>query len=372
MKDNNQIHIIQFSPYFPPHKWWVETVAMEIAENWIKHQLWDVVNIVFDVWQEHEYHYEEKWYKVFLLPSFDIIPNFPVPKIWKRQFWNVFSELKKTLDNRKNYRIISHTRFFLSSLIAWIFAKRNKIKWIHIEHGSDYVKLSSNFKSKISYIYDRLIWRQIFKKADVVLAISKACKIFIKNEFTNKYMQVFYRGILFPRYDLNKSGNLKLIYFWRLVYLKWVTDLIEAYIKCGIMTELVIIWDGDEYGKLTNKASWYNISFLWKKDREFIFEYLSTHHCICVNPSYQEWLPTTVIEWLMLWCPVIASDVWGTSEISQKDDLVLFEAWNINSLKLKILFTIEEYDRLRWKSKSTVKEKFSMHSSIENLYNFIK
>jgi hypothetical protein len=43
----------------------------------------------------------------------------------------------------KDEKIIiqTHTRFFLSSFIGWLFAKYHKLKWIHIEHWSDYVKL---------------------------------------------------------------------------------------------------------------------------------------------------------------------------------------------------------------------------------------
>jgi hypothetical protein len=62
-------------------------------------------------------------------------------------------------------------------------ARKFKLKWVHLEHGSDYVKLSSPFKNKISYLYDRIIGKWIFKHADQVLAISKASKKFIVQEF---------------------------------------------------------------------------------------------------------------------------------------------------------------------------------------------
>jgi hypothetical protein len=57
-----------------------------------------------------------------LLPSFDIVPNFPVPKFWKKEFWNVLKELKPLLTSpyqgRDSSVIITHTRFFLSSFIG--------------------------------------------------------------------------------------------------------------------------------------------------------------------------------------------------------------------------------------------------------------
>ena len=154
-----KINLLQFTPYFPPHNWGVETVAEEIADYWTKKWYGEVITITFDVGQESPHpqsfsfggegsirSYNQKWYKVFLFPSFDIIANFPVPKIWKREFWKVLKELKNYILQNQNTRIISHTRFFLSSFIAGLFARKNKIQWIHIEHGSDYVKLSSKIK----------------------------------------------------------------------------------------------------------------------------------------------------------------------------------------------------------------------------------
>ncbi len=175
----------QFLPYFPPHKWGLETVAEEFSSFYVSKWYWEVVNVVFSVWQEtppvfsklppHSrgiegevliknnswkiIWYVKNWYKVYLLPAFDIIPNFPVPKFWKREFWEILKNINTSLNSNlnntslaiplnlrewnKDEKIIiqTHTRFFLSSFIGWLFAKYHKLKWIHIEHWSDYVKL---------------------------------------------------------------------------------------------------------------------------------------------------------------------------------------------------------------------------------------
>ena len=41
-----KINIIQFLPYFPPHKWWVETVWEEIGKYWVKNDMWEFINVV--------------------------------------------------------------------------------------------------------------------------------------------------------------------------------------------------------------------------------------------------------------------------------------------------------------------------------------
>lgn len=382
-----KMNILQFTPYFPPHKWWVETVAEEIADYWTKKWYWEVINITFDVGQESPHpqslslggeggirSYHKKWYKVYLLPSFDIIPNFPVPKFWKKEFWKIFKELKAYTSNNQNIRIISHTRFFLSSFIAWLFAKKNKIKWVHIEHGSDYVKLSSKIKSKISYIYDKIIWKWILKKADKVLAISEACKKFIVEEFVDREVDVFYRGMNFENIPniFEKKWEIQFVFIGRLVQLKWVSDLISAYKQWNDSQKLIIIWDGDEKENLKNMSHWYNITFLWFQNKEFIYNYLQENNCIVINPSYQEWMPTTVLEALMNSCPVIATHVWWTSEICNNADLQLFESGNINELSEKMDYVSYNYDNLKWKSFDEIDEKFNREKNIEILFDKVK
>ena len=369
-----KMNILQFTPYFPPHKWGVETVAEEIADYWTKKWYWEVINVTFDVWQDQTTHYSQKWYKVFLLPSFDIISNFPVPKFWKKDFWRVLKELRSYISENKNTRVISHTRFFLSSFIAGIFARKNKLQWIHIEHGSDYVKLSSKLKSKISYMYDKIIWKWIFKRADKILAISEACKKFIIKEFIERKIEVFYRGMSFENIleKIEKKWEIQFVFIWRLVKLKWVEDLIEVYKKWKFSEKLMIIWDGEERKYLEKKSQWLNIEFLWFKDKDFIYKYLQENNCIVINPSYQEWMPTTILEALMNSCPVIASDVWWTSEISDWDDLVLYKAGNVVQLIEKIQFSLENYDELKWKSFWSVESKFDRENNIEVLFDKVK
>lgn len=57
------------------------------------------------------------------------------------------------------------------------------------------MKLSSKLKSYLSVVYDRIFGKWIFKKADVVLGISEACKRFILDKFVEREVDVFYRGM---------------------------------------------------------------------------------------------------------------------------------------------------------------------------------
>ena len=371
----NKINIIQFTPYFPPHKWWLETVAEEIWEHWMKQRYGNFINVTFSIGQEDWIlDYEKDGYRVLVIPAFDIVPNFPIPKIWDKKFWNILKEIKNIIwDRKEDFRIITHTRFFLSSFIWGLFAIKNKVNWIHLEHGSWYVKLSSRFKSKVAYFYDRFIWKWIFKSTNKVLVISGACEKFIHKDFIEREVEVFYRGLDFPEAWKEKNGDIKIVFIGRLVWLKWVTHLIEAYRELGIKNELIIIGDGEEKESLEKQAEGAeNISFLWFQNRDFVLDYLKKNNCIFVNPSYQEGMPTTVMEALFYGNVSIATDVWGTREISDKGDLIIIQPWNEDELWKSIKISLDWYKNLAWKSKGTISKRFSRDRNITKLYELIK
>lgn len=386
-----KINIIQFLPYFPPHKWWVETVWEEIWINWIKNNFWDFINVITDFEQGSKiekgeiiiFENEIIWYKEnniihLVIPSFEIINNFPVYKFWNKKIIFIFKYLRKYLKENKEIKIISHTRFFTTSFFAWIFAKYYKLKWIHIEHWSDYVKLSSNLKNKISYFYDRVIWKRIFNKADKIVAISEACKKFIQNEFIDRGIEIIYNGINFEIQEKKYNWEqIKIWFVWRLVKLKWVDLLLEAFknlSKKYSNLELEIVWDWEEkeiLEKYVLENNLKNVKFLWFKNREYVKDFLSKTD-ILINPSFQEWLPTTVLEWLLSKCVVVATDVWWTKEISSYDDLIITEKWNLESIEKWIEKAILWYKELSGKSSNLVKEKFKWEKNILNLYNLVR
>lgn len=358
-----KINIIQFTPYYPPHIGWLEKVSQEIHQNW---NYWDSVVVTGNVWIESV----KLWKNILVYPACNLVYNFPIPKFWKREFWVVMKKLRKHCSN--NTRLLSHTRFFLSSFIGWIFAKKNNLKWIHLEHGSGFVLSWNTIVDFFSKIYDQSLWRYCFKKADIILGISNVSKNFVKKNFWRTNTQTWYRGIDFEKWIWEKKWEIVFLYIWRLTALKRVSDFIQAYKEWWFSQKWYIIWEGDFRTKLEKQAEWLNIEFLWYKSHHEIMRFLNTHHCILLNPSSQEGLPTTVIEWLLTKNIVIASNVWGTSEISQELDLILYQPWDIPSLVKTLEETLKNFQFLEWKSYASVKQKFSMEENLEKLYNFIK
>ena len=363
--------ILQFLPYFPPHIWGVEAFAKERSSAFSEQKKWKLINVVFSAGQpENLTSYEQDGYTVMILPAFELISNFPVPKIRSPIFWSQIQKIKA----EKADIIQTHTRFFLSSFLWWLLAKLRKIKRIHIEHGSGFVKGLSLRKTTFARCYDQIFWRLIFRLADSLVAISRGNLPFIQ-QFTNKKISVIYRGFNLPPVLREKKEKPDLIligFVGRLVKLKGVDLLIEAFAELEQEhrnLRLQIIWDGEERFYLEKQAEMLGlsdkISFLWYQSPEKIYSDFLPHIDIFVNPSFQEGLPTTVIEALFAQCITVATDVGGTREIADGEDFIVIEFWNVEALKGALNLALALVWKANWASYKQVRESFDWKRGVE-------
>lgn len=386
----NKINIIQFLPYFPPHKWGLETHAQERGKWREKKWYWDVTNVVFDLWYFSKKDLNDK---IILIPALEIIPTFPIPKFWKKDFREATSAIARNVATwQSNWKVIvvTRTRFFTSSLLGWLFAKKNKLKRVHIEHGSDYVKLSSRIKNIIARIYDQIIWRRIFKKANQIIPISKACQRFVKR-FTKKETEVIYRGLDFinttdfkqvPSENFkNKFSNKIIVWFIGRIY-KWknLDSLIKAYYSLDKNMQekimVVIIWDGPYFNTVKKLDIENQIYFAWWKEfKEAIL--LQKQFDIQIHSSSPwGWIASTVLQALYLWPLIVATPYeWADEVIEDKKNGILLKDDNADSIKNGIIEAVnitskrKEFSEL---NKKIVDEKFSRNQNIQTYFNLLK
>ena len=369
--------ILQFLPYFPPHIWGVEAFAKEQSSAFSEQKKWKLINVVFSPGQpENLTSYEQNGYTVMILPAFELISNFPIPKIRSTTFWSQIQKIKA----EKADIIQTHTRFFLSTFLWWLLAKLRKIKRIHIEHGSGFVKGLSWRKTIFARCYDQIFWRLIFRLADSLVAISQANLSFIQ-QFTRKKISVIYRGFNFTpvlREKKEKPDQILIGFVGRLVKLKGVDLLIEAFAQLEQEyrnLRLQIIWDGEERCNLEKQVEalglWDKISFLWYQSPEKVYSDFLPHIDIFVNPSLQEGLPTTVIEALFAQCISVATDVGWTREIADGEDFIVVEPWSVKALKGGLNQALALVWKAHWASYEQVRERFNWKRGVgEYLENY--
>lgn len=362
------MNIIQYLPYsYHIHNWGVEKIAQTLSDGLNADTNIEVLNIASTISNKNNHNHLITKNDTLFIPSFDLIHNFPLPKIWTREFWQQFRIIKKY----KPDIIITHTRFFVQSMIWGLIAKRLWSKRIHIEHGSGFVTGYPWYIKIVAWLFDRTIGLWIFRQCDQIVTISQMHKSFIK-KFTSKNPIVIYNPIDYIPQPMDR--NSQQIHIWfvgRLVPLKWVDLLLQALAKIQKRYRTcTIVGTGSEEQKLQQLVKDLDIvdriTFVWADDRIHRLHRFD----ILVNPSYQEGVPTTVIEALMAKCIVVATDVGGTKEISNEEDLILVEKGNTESIVQWLLLA---FDRTvsSGKSYSRVMKKFGVEQSIEKYKKII-
>lgn len=314
------MNILVFSPYYPPHTGGLENYAHELNKNLTQKHI-NVTVIAPQLPGDAPAEEICDEVRIIRFPAFEIIPNYPLPKFWDYGFWKILSSIQN-----KNFAFtISHTRFFfISSLLAFTYSRKSNIKWIHIEHGSDFVQLNNFFYSWCAKTYDLTFGKLTLTMSDEVVAISEAVAKFVKKLQPKTNPRVIYRGFDFQKIDavlpstISKQTPL-IVYFGRLISGKGVADLIHALSYLKNETFLCqIIGDGPELEKLQNLSRKLGlekqISFTGKKSWNETMSLIKTADII-VNPSYTEGLPTALIEAALCKKAIVATNVGGTEEI---------------------------------------------------------
>lgn len=377
------MRVLVFCPYYPPHIGGLETHSDEFNKHLAQN---GAEVIVFTPNIPLTTNIEEIRYgrvKVIRYPAFEIIPNYPVPKFWNLEFWKSFTALFRSDSDV----VISRTRFFLSSLLALIYAKRTKTHWMHIEHGSDFVKLSSPLKSAIAKTYDLTFGRLIFRCSDLNISISKAVQKFVQ-KFDKRSSPVIYRGIDFSSIDTiipdetirqKYPGKIIMSTAARLYKWKGIEFTTEAIRNApeAIQSKIIflIMGDGEDFKRLQSLTRGLPIEMLGNLPREKVLAILKTSDIYVHSSLPGGGLSTSLLEAMYAGCAVIATRNEGADEIIDNNNGILIEMPTEALIRQNII-TLVENDKKRYSysknARKDVSEKFFWKKSIEQYLEIFK
>lgn len=349
------MRLLIFSPFYPPHIGGLETHALEFNQH-MSSSVDRIVVFTPRLPASAPVRETDGHVAVLRFPAFELIHNYPVPKFWRPDFWRLWYEAMESAPTH----ILSRTRFFFTSLMAWRAAGSRHLPWLHIEHGSDFVHFHSLLKSFLGLLYDWTLGWFVLRHADRVVANSRASTEFVHKLSGRKDCETIYRGVetneILDAPELDEirerfPDRIIIGYLGRLIDGKGVMHILEALrTLADKRLAVTIIGSGPERTRLETyvreHALGNSVALLGHRPLGEALGLMKSFD-VFVNPSYSEGIPTSVIEAALLKKAIIATRVGGTPEIiTGSGDGFLIPASDTEVLVEKLRLLVDD-ERLR-------------------------
>ena len=373
--------IAVFTPFFTPEVNGITHFISGLNSSLVgSHSEIKIDIFTFDTLNTKKYFEEISIFRIYRFPCTNILGG---TYILPKKYFHSYYKIKKIFRENSYQFVNTYTRFFLSSLVGYLFSKKFGVKIIHIELGSTFVQDGSLFVRLIARFYDNIIGRFIILKSNVVAGCSVKSLEFVKKlGGQNKVVQIIYNGIHteYWKQSQPKPRNEKYIlsFCGRLTRSKGVHDLLNALSRVQNKNwELNIIGKGNyenSLHELAQKLDIYN-KIIWHGElnpNQVKDILLKTN--IFINPSYTEGLPTSILEAGSMQCICIATDVGGTNEIIDHEiNGFLFEPRNISQLINKLDFVMRgiSMDNMGLKLSKKINQKFNWKTISNHYYKIL-
>lgn len=369
--------LLIFSPYMPPHTGGLESHVEEFAIRLAEHGV-SVTVFTSDLGSRSGVEEKSATLTYVRYPAFEIISNFPCPKFWSSSFLRLWRIIRQ---QHFDYQM-TRTRFFLSSLFPFFYGF-HRARWIHVEHGSQYVKLRSRFKSLVAYAYDQLFGRLVFFTCADLVVISKDVESFVRL-FTRRRTHLIHRGMNIKfmdsvlsavmRHDF-ENEKVRIGFVGRLYKWKNVESAIKAVGSLGdSRLEFLVVGDGEDMAELKVYES-QSIKMLGGLSREEAIRFLATVHIYIHSSSAGGGLSTSLLEAMYSGCVILATPHEGASEvIHDGENGYLLRSDSVDDIAAGLRRVLE--NRNKWVELSNnateyVRKNFEWNGAIEKYSNLL-
>lgn len=382
------MNILVFSPYYPPHTGGLESHGEEFNRHLAEQGVEVVVFTPRLPKNAPEKESPQRNIRIIRFPAYEIIPNYPLPKYAPLFLTPQFFRMFLTLWKENPDIVISRTRFFNTSLLALIYAKARGIPLVHIEHGSDFVRLSSPFSTFAAKIYDHIFGRLVFRCSNMNISISKAVKRFVE-KFDRRDSPVIYRGIDFDAIDAIPTdlsvqerypGKTIIATAARLYKWKGIENTVEAIraLPEDIRSKIIflIIGDGEDFDRLKKLSQGLPIEMTGRLERTKVIATLKASDTYIHSSLPGGGLSTSLLEAMYCECAVIATPNEGADEIVEHDKNGILigasSAKEIGTAIEKLVQNEAKRKTLQVIAKRDIYERFSWDQSIYAYLDILK
>ena len=312
-----------FAAQYFPHLRGVERYTYNLAKTLMSNGN-KVVVVTSNVYNLKEYENMDG-IPVYRLPCWNLLDGrYPILKPGKKT-----AKIYRILRQQKFDMVIVNTRFYFHSLFGMVFARRQKIKCITLDHGTSHLSVHNKFWDFVGGVFEH--------------ALTKVDRIFCKDYYgvslaCNEWLSHFHikaRGVLYNSIDLqqirdmlseesisyrqkyNIPKNAVVITFTgRLLREKGLPSLLDVMERIEKEREdvfLFIAGDGDMEEEIQRRKGRYIIP-LGRIDFENIVALLKETDIFCL-PSFSEGFSTSILEAAACGCYIVTTARGGAKEL---------------------------------------------------------
>jgi len=313
--------VLVFTGHFHPHVGGVERFSLElwrrmVARGWNVRLVTSNTHGVAESEQVHGIQVQR-------LPVFKVVSDRLPVLLPSKALWRAV----RALYDWSPDVIVTNTRFFSTSILGVALAERWSVPCLHIDHGSDHIRVGSPVANRVAEMIDHSVGSWVVRRATRCVGVSGAVARFVEH-LGRSGAGVLYNGVdttTFSPGDTTSRARLGLtaddfliLFVGRLIEDKGVLCLLDAFDRLNGATrsQLVIAGDGPLMPTIRNRtAGRANVKLLGFVSPQEVGRLM----CACdvfVHPSnYPEGLPTSVLEAAAAGVAIVATPMGGTEEI---------------------------------------------------------